>query len=111
MRIAVVGSGGVGGYFGGRLAASGVDVTFIGRGAHLAAMQQHGLSGSSVERDGRGLGGRAVPACRDSDRQDVGGSVTKDEFECLNESQLVALAVDPRDSATVYAVSSSSTIL
>src|SRR6185295_1131831 len=43
MRIAIVGSGGVGGYFGGRLAATGVDVTFIARGAHLAAMRDHGL--------------------------------------------------------------------
>ena len=43
MRIAILGSGGVGGYFGGRLAASGVDVTFIARGAHLAAMRSHGL--------------------------------------------------------------------
>jgi 2-dehydropantoate 2-reductase len=43
MRIAILGSGGVGGYFGGRLAAAGADVTFIGRGPHLTAMQQHGL--------------------------------------------------------------------
>lgn len=43
MRIAIVGSGGVGGYFGGRLAATGVDVTFIARGAHLSAMREHGL--------------------------------------------------------------------
>jgi 2-dehydropantoate 2-reductase len=43
MRIAILGSGGVGGYFGGRLAAAGADITFIARGAHLAAMRQHGL--------------------------------------------------------------------
>ena len=43
MRIAVVGSGGVGGYFGGRLAAAGADVTFLARGAHLEAMRTHGL--------------------------------------------------------------------
>lgn len=43
MRIAVVGTGGVGGYFGGRLAASGTDVHFIARGAHLAAMRERGL--------------------------------------------------------------------
>jgi 2-dehydropantoate 2-reductase len=43
MRIAILGSGGVGGYFGGRLAATGTDVTFIARGAHLAAMREHGL--------------------------------------------------------------------
>jgi 2-dehydropantoate 2-reductase len=43
MRIAIVGSGGVGGYFGGRLAATGVDVTFLARGAHLDAMRTRGL--------------------------------------------------------------------
>ena len=43
MRIAIVGSGGVGGYFGGRLAAAGTDVTFLARGAHLEAMRARGL--------------------------------------------------------------------
>ncbi|MEJ0070271.1 MAG: 2-dehydropantoate 2-reductase [Pseudomonadota bacterium] len=43
MKIAMMGSGGVGGYFGGRLAAKGYDVTFIARGAHLGAMRERGL--------------------------------------------------------------------
>ena len=43
MRIAVMGSGGVGGYFGARLAKGGADVIFIARGAHLDAMRNHGL--------------------------------------------------------------------
>ena len=43
MRIAVLGAGGVGGYFGGRLAAAGSDVTFIARGAHLDAIRTRGL--------------------------------------------------------------------
>ena len=43
MRIAVVGAGGVGGGFGVALAKAGADVTFIARGAHLAAMKSHGL--------------------------------------------------------------------
>jgi 2-dehydropantoate 2-reductase len=43
MRIAIVGSGGVGGYFGGRLAATGADVTFLARGAHLDALRTRGL--------------------------------------------------------------------
>jgi 2-dehydropantoate 2-reductase len=43
MRIAVFGTGGVGGYFGGRLAWAGEDVVFIARGAHLQAMRQEGL--------------------------------------------------------------------
>lgn len=43
MKIAIIGSGGVGGYFGARLMASGQDVTFVARGAHLEAMQKKGL--------------------------------------------------------------------
>ena len=44
MKILVMGSGGVGGYFGARLALGGADVTFVARGAHLAAMRAHGLT-------------------------------------------------------------------
>ena len=43
VRIAIVGTGGVGGYFGGRLAAAGEEVFFLARGAHLAAMRERGL--------------------------------------------------------------------
>ncbi len=43
MRVAIVGSGAVGGYFGAKLAQSGQDVTFIARGAHLSAIREHGL--------------------------------------------------------------------
>jgi 2-dehydropantoate 2-reductase len=43
MRIAVIGAGGVGGAFGAALAKAGADVTFVARGAHLAAMRQNGL--------------------------------------------------------------------
>ena len=43
MKILVMGSGGVGGFYGGRLAHAGCDVTFVARGAHLAAMRENGL--------------------------------------------------------------------
>jgi len=43
MRIAIVGAGGVGGYYGAQLTKAGEDVTLIARGAHLAAMREHGL--------------------------------------------------------------------
>jgi 2-dehydropantoate 2-reductase len=43
MRIAVIGAGGVGGAFGAALAQAGADVTFVARGAHLAAMRDRGL--------------------------------------------------------------------
>ncbi len=43
MKIVVMGTGGVGGYFGARLAASGEDVRFVARGAHLDAIKRDGL--------------------------------------------------------------------
>ncbi len=44
MRIAVVGTGGLGGYFGGQLARAGFDVTFLARGASLTAIGKSGLT-------------------------------------------------------------------
>ena len=51
MRIAIYGAGGVGGYFGARLAQAGEDVTFIARGAHLRAIQTAGLKVESLDGD------------------------------------------------------------
>ena len=51
MRIAVMGAGGVGGYFGARLAAAGHDVAFVARGRHLAAMRERGLTVRSANGD------------------------------------------------------------
>jgi 2-dehydropantoate 2-reductase len=48
MRIAVMGAGGMGGYFGGLLARAGEDVTLIARGAHLAALRDDGLTVKST---------------------------------------------------------------
>lgn len=50
-RIAVFGTGGVGGFFGGRLARSGEDVTFIARGEHLRAIKDSGLKVDSTLGD------------------------------------------------------------
>ena len=50
MKIAVMGSGGVGGFVGGRLAHAGCDVRFVARGEHLRAMRANGLV---IERDGQ----------------------------------------------------------
>jgi 2-dehydropantoate 2-reductase len=48
MKIAILGSGAVGGYYGARLARAGHDVTFIARGAHLAAIRERGLEVKSA---------------------------------------------------------------
>lgn len=69
MKIAIFGSGGVGGYFGGKLAASGEDVTFLARGAHLAAMQNDGLHITSP------LGDVHLPKVQATDRPQAVGPV------------------------------------
>jgi len=65
LKIAVMGSGGIGGYFGGRLAdaanVTGSDVSFIARGAHLAAMQKDGLRINSP------LGDAHIPSVKATD--------------------------------------------
>ena len=51
MKIAIYGAGGLGGYFGGRLAEAGADVHLIGRGDHLDALRNDGLRVESVHGD------------------------------------------------------------
>jgi 2-dehydropantoate 2-reductase len=69
MRIAVVGAGGVGAYFGARLAAAGNDVVFIARGAHLQAIRERGLRVDSV------LGDMLIRPARASDDFGAFGAV------------------------------------
>ena len=61
MKILVFGPGGLGGYFGARLAASGADVTFVARGEHLNAIRAHGLRVES------GLGNLALHPVKATD--------------------------------------------
>jgi 2-dehydropantoate 2-reductase len=49
MRVAVIGTGGVGGLYGGVLARAGHEVGFLARGAHLAAIREHGLQVRSTQ--------------------------------------------------------------
>lgn len=51
MKIAIMATGGVGGYFGARLAAAGEEVHFIARGAHLTALRVNGLTLKSANGD------------------------------------------------------------
>jgi 2-dehydropantoate 2-reductase len=60
MKFAIFGTGGVGGYFGGRLAEAGEDVTFIARGPHLEAIRKNGLTVESVAGDFRVLRAKAT---------------------------------------------------
>jgi 2-dehydropantoate 2-reductase len=61
MRIAMMGSGGIGGCIGARLAEAGADVSFIARGAHLKAMRQSGVRVVSP------LGDVAIPSVKATD--------------------------------------------
>ncbi|WP_338775729.1 2-dehydropantoate 2-reductase [Streptomyces sp. DG1A-41] len=67
LKFAVVGVGGLGGFFGGRLAAAGHDVTFVARGAHLDVLRRDGLTVRGPDTDLHVERVRAV-----GDSQDVG---------------------------------------
>jgi 2-dehydropantoate 2-reductase len=67
MRLAILGSGAVGGYFGAKLARSGQDVTFVARGAHLEAIRARGLEVKSAS-----LGDFIVRAPAESDTTRIG---------------------------------------
>ncbi|PJK28240.1 2-dehydropantoate 2-reductase [Minwuia thermotolerans] len=69
MKICVMGAGGLGGFFGGWLAAAGEEVSFVARGDHLRAMQANGLTVRSA------LGDRAVSPVRATDDPGVIGPV------------------------------------
>ena len=83
MRIAILGSGAVGGYYGAKLARAGHDVTFIARGAHLAAIRERGLQIKSAV-----LGDFAARARAENDTSKVG------------PVDLVLVAVKTYDNAT-----------
>jgi 2-dehydropantoate 2-reductase len=51
MKIAVMGTGAMGGYIGARLAEAGANVAFVARGAHLAALRERGLKVTSLDGD------------------------------------------------------------
>jgi 2-dehydropantoate 2-reductase len=90
MRIAVMGTGAVGGYFGGRLAAAGEDVTFIARGAHLEALRQRGLAIHSA------LGDAAIAPCQASDDAAAIGLVDLVIFTVkLYDTEAAAEAIRP----------------
>ena len=67
MRIAIMGAGGQGGYYGGMLDRAGEDVTFIARGAHLAAIKANGLNVKSLH-----AGEFTIDAKATSDPGDIG---------------------------------------
>ena len=72
MKVAIVGSGGVGGYFGGLLARAGHDVSFVARGAHLEAIRGNGGLHIESQNDGDFLApGRGIGDTREAGVQDL----------------------------------------
>lgn len=86
MKIAILGSGAVGGYFGGRLAQAGHDVAFIARGDHLRAILKDGLQVESLKGD------FAIHPARASERPEEIGAV--DVVLCCVKSWQVAAAAE-----------------
>jgi len=90
MKIAIMGSGGVGGYFGARLAKAGAEVSFIARGAHLAAMREHGLKVES------GLGDIHLPQVNVTDDPQTIGKVDLVLFSVkLRDTETAAQSIKP----------------
>ena len=87
MKFAILGSGAVGGYYGAKLARAGHDVTFVARGAHLAAIRDRGLEIRSPA-----LGDFVVRAAAEEDTSRVDGV------------DVVMLAVKAYDNATALPV-------
>ena len=85
MRIAIVGAGAIGGMLAVRLANSGVDVTVVDIGAHLAAIRSHGLKVIHPDGAEEMATVRAVATCGEAGQQDV-------VFLSVKATQIAALA-------------------
>ena len=85
LRIAVIGAGAVGGVYGGRLQQAGHDVTFVARGATLAALHTSGLRVDSVDGD------LVLPTVRATDDLQTIGIVDV-VLVCVKSTQVEALA-------------------
>src|SRR5688572_20947838 len=70
MKIAAMGAGGVGGYFGARLQQAGHDVTFFARGRHLQALRERGLTVESAHGEAQ-LKVRALEDPREAEVADI----------------------------------------
>ncbi len=90
LRICVVGAGAIGGLMAAALARAGHRVAVVARGAHLAAIRDHGLAVKS------GDGAYAVPVAASADpAQREGGRFDGSRIECLDPDGAMAAALDP----------------
>ena len=92
MKIAIVGAGAIGAYLGAKLAAGGEEVTLIARGAHLAAMRDHGVQ--IIEQGGDQAGASVFV---------VHPAVTDDLEAGVREAEVVFLTVKAHSVAPIAA--------
>jgi 2-dehydropantoate 2-reductase len=71
MKIGIIGTGGVGGYFGGRIAKAGYDVTFVSRGINLESLKSNGLTVKSISGDFKIDGINATDKIEDLKKMDL----------------------------------------
>ncbi len=95
MRILVMGTGGVGGYYGGVLASAGHDVTFVARGAQLEALQARGLEVRTQGRTIRVQPTRAVGVPTDAGDVELALFTVK-TYDTETAARALAPAVGPR---------------
>src|SRR5260221_14334025 len=100
MRVAMMGSGGVGGYYGARLAQAGDEVTFIARGKHAAAIRERGLKVRSELGDAHIQPARVFENPADAGVQDLIVVAVK-----LWDSEAAAAALAPMVGAQTAVVS------
>src|SRR4051812_5000193 len=100
MRVAMMGSGGVGGYYGARLAQAGNEVTFIARGKHAAAMRAQGLRIRSEAGDAHLPAPRVIENPAEAGAQDLVVMAVK-----LWDSEEAAAACKPMVGAQTTVVS------
>lgn len=90
MRVLIMGAGGVGGYYGARMAQAGHEVTFVARGQHKAAMLQHGLQVHSPLGDAHLVAPKVIESPSSIEPPDIALVCVK-----LWDTQAAAQAVQP----------------
>ena len=98
MKIAIIGTGGVGGYYGGLLARTGEDVTFVARGEQYQALKQNGLSVRSVDSDFKISPVKVIDSVTDLESPDLILITTK-TYDRDNVAQQLSRVV--KDSSTI----------
>ena len=102
MKLCVFGAGAIGSYFGGQLALSGHDVSFVARGEHLRAMQEQGLTISNTQGTSQAVKVHAVATAADLPKQDVIFVTVKSNMIADAAADIATLMHD--DTTVIYCI-------